>query len=73
MNHDTNRFLKKLNPSENVHMPVIGVLIGCISSGVDIISNEPVEIFVAASTDYFISLWMMYTPSSLKSPRIVMF
>lgn len=37
---ETPCFLEKLNPSGNVYMPFIGVLIGCVSSGVNIVSNQ---------------------------------
>lgn len=35
----------------NVYMPVVGVLIWCFCSRVDVIGNEPMEIPVAANTN----------------------
>lgn len=34
----------------HVHVPVIGVVFGCVRSGVHVISNQPVEVTVAANT-----------------------
>lgn len=34
----------------HVHMPVIGVVFGGVRSGVHVISNQPVEVTVAANT-----------------------
>lgn len=36
-----------------IHPPVIGVVISCVSSGVHVVPNQPVEVDVTADSDLF--------------------
>lgn len=50
--HISSQYLQLIHGRNNkAHMPVIGVLIWCICSGVHVITNEPMEIFVLVDTD----------------------